>query len=368
MSLVLDEDDDGYYVEIWSELAPKPRKVRPQTRSTRGLRRDEWVEYSIALGSGVHLALLLHFLLDWDDLLGTTLIAMLTFIAVHYLLVSARATPGVAIDKTVTTVMWTVGAVILAVLAWMAAYVAVKGARQLSLSFFTKDLGEVTALEAGGGVKHALIGSFEQVGLATVATVPIAVLTAVYLHELRGRMARLIRFIIDSLAGLPSIVAGLLIFTLWPGYAGVKASAALSILALPIVTRTAEEVLKTVPDGLREASMALGAPQWRVVLRVVLPTAKAGLVTAALLAVARMVGETAPVILTAGSSSNVNKNPFSGPQSSLPTFVWDLVRVANARQVERAWGGALVLLMIVLVAFAAARFSLARSERKLGRR
>jgi phosphate transport system permease protein len=204
--------------------------------------------------------------------------------------------------------------------------------------------------------------------LATIVVVPIAVLTAVYLHELQGRMAGFIRFIINSLAGLPSIVAGLLIFTLWPGYAGIKASAALSILALPIVTRTAEEVLMTVPDGLREASLALGAPQWRVVLRVVLPTAKAGLVTATLLAVARMVGETAPVILTAGSSSNVNTNPLSGAQSSLPTFVWDLVRVANARQVERAWGGALVLLIIVLIAFAAARFTLARSERKLGRR
>jgi phosphate transport system permease protein len=366
MSLVVHEDDD--YFDIWEEASPVEAVAAQKPRLIRGLRRDEWVEYAIALASGVHLAVLLRFLLDWDDLLGSALIAMSAFIVVHYLLVSARATPGVAIDKTVTTVMWTVGAVILAVLAWMTAYVTVKGARQLSLSFFTQDLGEVTALEPGGGAKHALIGSVEQVGLATFAVVPVAVLTAVYLHELRGRMARLIRFIVDSLAGLPSIVAGLLIFTLWPGYAGVKAAAALGILALPIVTRTAEEVLKTVPDGLREASLALGAPQWRVVLRVVLPTAKAGLVTATLLAVARMVGETAPVILTAGSSSNVNTNPFRGAQSSLPTFVWDLVRVANARQVERAWGGALVLLILVLLAFAAARFTLARSERKLGRR
>ena len=364
MSLDYEEDED---LEIYGAIHVA-RAPRPSFRTTRGLRRDEWAEYAIALAAGVHLAVLLRFLLDWNDLLGTALIAMLTFIAVHYLLVAARATPEVAIDKTITTVMWSVGAIILAVLGWMVSYVAAKGARQLSWSFFTQDLGETSALQTGGGLKHALIGSVEQVGLATFAVVPVAVLTAVYLNELKGRMAGVIRFIIDSLAGIPSIVAGLLIFTLWPGYAGIKASAALLILALPIVTRTAEEVLRTVPDGLREASLALGAPQWRVVMKVVLPTAKAGLVTATLLAVARMVGETAPVALTAGSSSNVNLNPLSGAQSSLPTFVWDLVRQPNARQVDRAWGGALVLLIVVLLAFAAARFTLARSERKLGRR
>jgi phosphate transport system permease protein len=363
VSLAFDDD-----VNTWDEPEQTVPASPQRVRTIRGLQREEWVEYAIALASGVHLAVLLHYLLDWQDVLGTALIALLMFIAVHYLLVSSRATAAVAIDKMVTTVMWTVAATIVAVLAWMVTYVTLKGLHQLRVSFFTQDLGEVTALESGGGIKHALVGSVEQVGLATIAVVPVAVLTAVYLNELRGRMAGLIRFIINSLAGLPSIVAGLLIFTLWPGFAGIKASAALFILALPIVTRTAEEVLVTVPDGLREASLALGAPQWKVVSRVVLPTAKAGLVTATLLAIARMVGETAPVILTAGSSSNLNLNPFEGAQSSLPTFVWDLVRVANARQIERAWGGALVLLIIVLAAFSAARITLARSERKLGRR
>jgi phosphate transport system permease protein len=160
-----------------------------------------------------------------------------------------------------------------------------------------------------------------------------------------------------------------LVITILPGsYAGYKASIALAILALPIVTRTSEEVLRTVPDGLREASLALGAPQWRVVGRVVLPTARAGLVTAMLLAVARMVGETAPVLLTAFVSSSTNANPFSGTQASLPTFVWDLIRVPDKIQNERGWAGALLLLVIVLSLFAAARFALARSERKLGRR
>ena len=226
----------------------------------------------------------------------------------------------------------------------------------------------MSALDAGGGAYHALVGTLEQVALATVVVVPVAVLTAVYLHEIRGRMSLVIRFIVDALSGLPSIVAGLLVITIFPGYAGYKASIALAILALPIVTRTSEEVLRTVPDGLREASLALGAPQWRVVSRVVLPTARAGLVTAFLLAVARMVGETAPVLLTAFLASSTNKNPFSGNQASLPTFIYDLIRVPDQVQNDRAWAGALLLLIIVLVFFAAARLALARSEKKLGRR
>jgi phosphate transport system permease protein len=123
-----------------------------------------------------------------------------------------------------------------------------------------------------------------------------------------------------------------------------------------------------VPDGLREASLALGAPQWRVVMQVVLPTARAGLLTAVLLAVARMAGETAPVILTAFGATATNYSPFNGPQASLPFFVWDLIKVPDKVQNDRAWAGALLLLILVLVAFSAARISLARSERRLGRR
>jgi phosphate transport system permease protein len=350
-----------------AEAAPEP--APPQTeRRVRGLRPEEWVEYAIALAVGVHLALLIRFLLDWDGTLGSALVAILTFIGVHYLIVRERSTPELAVDTAMTTVMWTVGAAVIAVLVWMTSYVVVRGYHKLSWSFFTEDFGEVGALDDGGGALHAIIGSGQQVGVAAFVVVPVAVLTAVYLHEIRGRLSGLVRFVIDSLAGLPSIVAGLLIFTIWPGYSGVRASAALTILALPIVTRTAEEVLRTVPDGLREASLALGAPQWRVVGRVVLPTAKAGLVTATLLAIARMVGETAPVLLTAFYSPSINSNPFSGPQASLPTLVLQMISQPNKNQNDRAWTAALLLLIIVLTAFATARIILARSERKLGRR
>ncbi len=338
-------------------------------RKVRGLRRDEWTEYAVAFAAGLHLALLIRYLLDWDDLLGTAAVAVIAGVGLHYLIVRQRSSAEVAGDKAVTTVMWTVGAIVIALLGWMIVFVAAKGVKRLRWSFLTQDLRTVSALDQGGGAFHAIVGSVEQVALATLIVVPIAVMTAVYLHEIRGRMSTVIRFVVDMLAGLPSIVAGLLVITIFPGYAGYKASIALAILALPIVTRTSEEVLRTVPDGLREASLALGAPQWRVVYRIVLPTAQAGLVTAFLLAVARMVGETAPVLLTAFLSSSTNKNLLAGkPQASLPTFVYDLIRVPDKVQNERAWAGALLLLIIVLLFFAAARYALARSERRLGRR
>jgi phosphate transport system permease protein len=355
---------------VIDDPAPLRPEFMPQQaqRKVRGLTRTEIVEYAIALSAGIHLAVLLRFLLNWNDVLGSVLIALITFVGVHYAIVRARSTPDVAIDKAITTVMWTVGVAIIGILGWMTTYVAVQGVRKLRLSFITDDLSTVGALDEGGGAAHAIIGTLQQVGLATLFVVPTAILTAVYLNEIKGRMSFLIRFIIDALSGLPSIVAGLLIITISPGFAGYKASLALFILALPLVTRTSEEVLRTVPDGLREASLALGAPQWRVVLQVVLPTARAGLVTATLLAVARIAGETAPVILTAFNNTSINKNPFSGAQSSLPSFVWDLIKVPDKTQNDRGWAGALLLLIIVLIAFTAARLTLARSERKLGRR
>jgi phosphate transport system permease protein len=337
-------------------------------RKTRSLRDEEWAEYGVAAVVGVHLALLLRVLLDWDGLLGTSLVASLVFLLVHALIVRERSSSEIALDKAVTTAMWLTGGLVLAVLTWIVMTIVIKGFGMLRPSFLRDDLSDVGPLDPGGGAAHALVGSLIQVGMATVVVVPVAILTAVYLHEIRGRMASLIRFVIDALSGLPSIVAGLLVFTILPGYAGYKASLALFVLALPIVTRTAEEVLRTVPDSLREASLALGAPQWRVIVRIVLPTARAGLLTAVLLAVARMTGETAPVLLTAGLNASTNTNPFSGPMASLPTFVWDLIRVPDKVQNDRAWAGALLLLIVVLIAFVGARLALARSEKRLGRR
>lgn len=347
-------------------VGPRPGSL-PERR-LRGPRLDEWAEYAIAFAAAVQLTVLLRIVLDWDDLVGSSMVVLVAFVGLHFAIVRTRSTPDVALDKVVTTVMWTVATILVAALAWMFSFVAVKGAKLLRVGFVTHDLRTTGPLEPGGGALHAIVGSVEQVGIATAIVVPIAVLTAVYLHEVKGRMSKLIRFVVDALSGLPSIVAGLLVISTWSGPSGIKASLALAILTLPIVTRASEEILRTVPDSLREASLALGAPQWKVVLRVVLPTARSGLVTATILGIARMVGETAPALYTAGYSAAMNTDPLHSQQANLPVFIFNLIRQPNQRQNDRAWAAALLLLILVTLAFAAARLVSARADRRLGRR
>jgi phosphate transport system permease protein len=302
--------------------------------------------------------------------MSTGIWCYVVFLALFYLLIRDRVTDETAVDRVVTVVVWSLACLVVALLGWMLAFLAAKGLKLLRTSFLTQDMSQVGPLSTGGGVLHAIIGTFEQVGAATVVVVPVAVLTAVYLNEVKGRMTGTIRFIIDAMSGLPSIVAGLLIFTLWVtahGFSGISASAALVVLMLPVVTRTSEEILRTIPGSLREAALALGAPEWRVVARVVLPTALAGLLTATILGVARAVGETAPLLLTALGADKTNVNVLKGPQSALPLFVWQLIREPNARQNARAWTGLLVLVLFVLVLFVLARLVARRANRRLGR-
>jgi phosphate transport system permease protein len=207
-------------------------------------------------------------------------------------------------------------------------------------------------------------------GIALVISLPVALVTAVYLNEVGGRLAQPVRFVIDAMSGIPSIVAGLFIFAVWiagteggEGYSGFAASMALSIIMLPTICRTALEMLRLVPDGLREAALALGAPRWSVTWRIVLPTARSGLVTAVILGVARAVGETAPVLLTAFGTSGLNWNPLAGAQDNLPLFVWKQINSFKDAQQERAWVGAFVLIVLVLAAFTAARWLGNRNRR-----
>lgn len=344
-----------------------PEEQKP--RRPGGLDLDQIPDAMVAVAVGLATALILRTLLDWDGVLGTAVVAYLGFLVVLYVIVREHETGEVALDRLSTTVMWTMGALVVAVLVWVVGYVVVAGSKKLRPGFFTQDLSDVGPLNPDdGGAFHSIIGTLEQVALATMAVVPVAILTAVYLHEIKGRMATAVRFVVDAMSGLPSIVAGLVVYAVWVrhhDYSGIAAAAALAVLMLPTVTRASEEILRTVPDSLREASMALGAPQWKVVASVVLPTARAGLVTASILGVARAIGETAPVILTALGSDTLNSNPLSGAQSNLPLFVWKLYRLPNQTQVDRAWSGALVLVFLVLVLFVIARIVGGRAGRRL---
>jgi phosphate transport system permease protein len=327
-------------------------------------------EMAVAMLSAFAFAELVRIALRMHSLVGFAIWWYVAFVSLYFLLARERFDTEKAIDRVVTVLVVSTGMVVSAVLVWMIAFIVIKGWHFFSWHFFTEDLSTTGPLTPGGGAKHAIIGTLEQVGLATIVVVPIGIMTAVYLHEIHGRLAAPIRFIVDAMAGLPSIVAGLLVFTVWSanhGFSGMAGAAALAVLMLPTMTRASEEILRTVPDGLREGALALGAPQWRLVQRVVLPTALAGLLTAALLAIARAIGETAPMLLTTIGSDSTNTNPFKGPQSDLPLFVWKLIREPNKTQLDRAFTGALVLVFLVFILFVSARIITGRSMRKLGR-
>nr|WP_067475894.1 phosphate ABC transporter permease PstA [Actinomadura hibisca] len=247
------------------------------------------------------------------------------------------------------------------------------GLSRLDPTFFQFSMNGVGGKDAGGGAYHAIIGTLEQVAITTVIAVPIAVLTAVYLVEYGAgsRLARTISFFVDVMTGIPSIVAGLFVLALWLlavgfGFSGFAGALALTILMIPTVVRATEEMLKLVPSDLREASYALGVPRWRTICFVVLPTALPGVLTGVMLAVARVMGETAPLLLTIFVTKAINTNPFDGPQASLPTFIWDQAADPNQNSIDRAWTGALVLIGIIMLFNLAARL-VARRFKPAGR-
>lgn len=238
-----------------------------------------------------------------------------------------------------------------------------KGYRVWDTHFLSHSMRSISPSKPGGGVYHALLGTVEQVGIATVIAVPIGVLTALYLVEYaRGNaLGRSISFFIDVMTGVPSIVAGLFIYTSWVltfGFerSGMAASLALTILMLPVIVRATEEMLRIVHNDLREASYALGIPKWKTILRVVIPTAISGILTGVMLAVARVSGETAPLLLTTFLSQSINSNPFVGPQAGVPTFIWDQIASATPASLDRAWAGALTLILLIMAFYSAAKF------------
>lgn len=349
---------------------PPPVVLDDRPRKPSSFSRTDLIEYGIATAAGLITSGLLCIVMDWRHPLTFGIVAGLALLAVDWLLVRDRAGAILATDRVVTAFVWLTAAIAMVLLGWMLTFVIIKGAPGLNWEFFSSDMSKVGPLNPGGGAFHAIVGTLQQTALATVVAVPLGILTAVYLHEIGGRMSWIVRFVSDALSGLPSIVAGLLIYTLWVstghGYSGSAASMAFIVVMLPIITRTAEEILRTVSPGLRESALALGSPHWRVVSKVVLPTARAGLVTAAILGVARVVGETAPALLTTLGSQSTNLNPLEGQQADLPLFVWGLLKQPNEVQVQRAWSGALVLVGLVLVLFTIARVISARATKRLG--
>ena len=240
--------------------------------------------------------------------------------------------------------------------------VVVKGSKGLHLGLLTNDMSMSAPTDpiVSGGLLHAITGTLTLVVLALIMSVPIGILTALYLTEIRGSLTRPIQFLVQAMSGVPSIVAGLFILSavLYPitkGYSGFMGALALTILMIPTVARTSQEVLKLIPNDLREAGVALGGTQWRTVAMIVLPAARSGLITAIILGIARIAGETAPILLLTGGGDKVNPNAFNGSIGSLPYYIWKSFNAGSPEAITRAWAGLLVLMVLVLILFTLAR-------------
>jgi phosphate transport system permease protein len=249
--------------------------------------------------------------------------------------------------------------------------VVVKGYKGIKWNIFTNDMSLATATDplSSGGLLHAIVGTLLMISAALVLSVPIGILTALYLTEIRGRFARPIRFLVQAMSGVPSIVAGLfilsaVIYTITNSSSGLMGSLALSILMIPTIARTSEEVLKLIPEDLREAGTALGGTQWRTVAMIVVPAARSGLMTAVILGVARIAGETAPLLLLTGGGDTLNFNLLQDPMGSLPFYIWKSFLAGSDEANTRAWAGLLVLIVLILILFTTARFLSSRKVAK----
>jgi len=273
-------------------------------------------------------------------------------------------------DKLATGLAWSAFLLALVPLVSVVSLVVKNGAARFDADFLTHSLRGIGPRDTNGGAYHAIIGTLEQVGLASAMAIPVGLLAAIYVVEHgRGPLVPAIRFVTDIMTGVPSIVAGLFVFTFWvlalgQGFSGFAAAIALAILMLPTVVRTTEVVLGLVPDSIREASLALGVPRWRTVLSVVLPAAASGITTGIVLAIARVTGETAPLLLTALNFDAFNANPFSGQQAGLPSFVFAQAGQPQQSALDRAWAGALTLLLLVLLLNLTARLIARRTRLK----
>ena len=266
-------------------------------------------------------------------------------------------------DKVVQVALSTFGVLATAIVIDQVAYTLVRGFAAVRHStFWTQTMASAGPLSpiTVGGIAHALVGTLEMLALSTFMSVPLGIAAADYLAEVGGRAARPVRTLVDAMTSLPDIIAGLfilafIVLTIGVPKSGFAASLALAITMLPIVARAAETVLRIVPGTLREASYALGGSQWRTVLLVVLPTARSGLATAVVLAMARGIGETAPVLLVAGYSRVMNVNPFANWQTSLPLYTYDEIQCPETADHIRAFGAGFVLIILVLILFTIAR-------------
>lgn len=318
-----------------------------------------------SLVAGYALAwILLHRLFVSPGWFGMLVLGYVLFLTVYVVVTLVDHDRIELADRVAAVVATSAALVVLAALALVIGYTVSRGLESMShLNFYTQDLSDAGPQQGldTGGIVHAVAGTLIELAIAICIALPLGILTAVFLTEVKGPWARPVRTVVEAMTALPSIVAGLFIYivlliVLGLPLSGFCAACAISVMMLPIIARAAEVVLRLVPGGLREAGLALGASEWQTVWRVVLPTARPGLATALVLGTARGIGETSPVLLTAGYTTYLNTNPLEGPMPSLPLLTYMLARSPEQNYIVRAFGAASVLLIIVVVLFAFARW------------
>lgn len=351
----------------YDEDAPPPLPRPSLGRPSLDDRFVRWGAWASALGMAwlvtqrlLPMPGLAWFLVAWF-VLGLVVTAVL----------SALTLPLVEVRDRVAAAVVTGGALVVgAALVSTLVFIVLRGWRPLLHgNFFVDDMAGVGPKDPFdmGGIAHATVGSVIEIGIALVIVLPLGIGTAIFMTEVGGRFAVLVRTIVEAMTALPSVVAGLFVYTTvivvagWPR-SGLAAALALAVMMLPIVARAADVVLRVVPGNLREASLALGASRWRTVWHVVLPTARPGLATAVILGVARGVGETSPVLLTSGAAAFMVVGPTDGVMNSLPLYIYTTVRSGEPQAITRAFAAATVLLALVLFLFVLARL-VARPKR-----
>jgi len=339
----------------------KPKKPWAPTPKARGLG-------AMVFLSAILLSYLLLELTPMKGKSGFLVIFFAVYIVLNYIRYRITVGRTSAVDSIFKSIVTIACGIVLIPIVSILYEVFVRGYAGLNANILTKDMRSNTPMDplSEGGLLHAIIGTVLLVFIALLISTPIGILTAIYLTEIKGRFARPIRFLVQAMSGVPSIVAGLFVFAaviipLTKNFNSFQGSLALSILMIPTIARTSEEVLLLVPQDLRESGVALGGTQWRTVAQIVLPAARSGLVTALILGIARVTGETAPLLLLAGGGDATNFNIFSGPMGSLPAYIWKGFGAGTEESITRAWTGILVLLILVLILFVSARLL---SERK----
>ena len=358
-------------------VRPSPGTPPPAQRPIGKISRNELLMMFGAMLSSLSITLLVFGrLAALSGRFGFVVVWFVVFLVIYGLLISMVDNRPAVVDRVMATLLTAATAIAgVAVLSVIVNTFWRGRSALLEWNFYTQDMSAAGPLDpiSVGGISHAIVGTLIIISLSLIFSVPLAIVCAVYLTETRGKITELVRSVVTAMTALPSIIAGLFIFATWvlilgQERSGLAASLAVSIMMLPIIIRSADVVLRLVPGNLREASAALGAPQYRTVWHVVLPTARPGLATSVILGVARGIGETAPVLLVSGITANMNTNPLENPMMSLPLATFQFVRTPVEAQQARGFATAAVLMILVLILFAMARVLGGRQAGQLSKR